>query len=222
MENHYWLDKWQNNDIAFHENNINTHLKIYLEKLNLNPGDTILVPLCGKTKDMLWLAECGLQVIGIELSPIACHDFFAELNITPQITKLSHFTKYQYNNIQILCGDIFTLSNSDLPIIHAIFDCKSLIALPPNLRKKYVDHILGCTGDNIKILLLVLDTNCHTNTPPYSVNNIEVELLYGSHFKIELLKALPFTTIPEHLLKKGYSEITENVYLLEAKPLHEV
>jgi len=125
MKNNYWLDKWQENDIAFHEQNINADLIAYISELNLKPGDCIFVPLCGKTKDMLWLAEKGFHVIGVELSPIACNDFFTELNITPHITKQSKFTKYQYNNIELLCGDLFNLTSIDLPTIHAVYDCKA-------------------------------------------------------------------------------------------------
>jgi thiopurine S-methyltransferase len=50
MKNEYWLNKWQSNDIAFHEQNINPDLIAYIHTLNLHPGDCIFVPLCGKTK----------------------------------------------------------------------------------------------------------------------------------------------------------------------------
>lgn len=51
MVDKYWLDKWKTNDIAFHEQNINVDLIAYINKLNLKPGDSVFVPLCGKTKD---------------------------------------------------------------------------------------------------------------------------------------------------------------------------
>lgn len=214
MEENYWLNKWQTNDIAFHEQTINADLIAYFDKLNLNPGDCIFVPLCGKTKDMLWLAEKGFHVIGIELSPIACNEFFSEFNITPQITKQSKFIKYQYGNIEILCGDLFNLTSADLPIIHAVYDCKALIALPSDLRKKYIDHIVNCAGTKIKILLLTRESGCQVKPPPFPINKAEVDLLYGAYFKVELLKCISITDIPERLVKKGYTEITESVYLI--------
>jgi len=217
MKNNYWLDKWQTNDIAFHEQDINADLIAYVNELNLKPGEHIFVPLCGKTKDMLWLADRGFHVIGVELSPIACSDFFAELNITPHITTQSKFTKYQYNNIELFCGDLFDLTNSDLPIIHAVYDCKALIALPSDLRKRYIDHIVSCAGTKIRILLLTRETNCQVKPPPFPVNKDEVNLLYSSYFDVELLKHLPITDIPERLVKKGYAEMTESVYLISEK-----
>jgi hypothetical protein len=59
MEKEYWLNKWQSKDIAFHEQNINLDLIAYIQTLNLHPGDYIFVPLCGKAKDMIWLAMDG-------------------------------------------------------------------------------------------------------------------------------------------------------------------
>lgn len=219
MEDSYWLEKWKKNDIAFHEQDINADLIDYFDKLNLKPGDCILVPLCGKTKDMLWLHEKGFHVIGVELSPIACSDFFAGLNITPHVTKQSKFTKYQYNNIELLCGDLFNLTSSDLPMIHTVYDCKALIALPSNLRKKYIDHIVKCIGTKIRILLLTRETRCQVKPPPFPINKAEVDLLYGSYFDVQLLKCASITNIPDRLVKKGYAEMTESVYLLSEKVL---
>lgn len=214
MENNYWLDKWKKNDIAFHEQCVNADLITYINELNLKPGDYIFVPLCGKTKDILWLAEKGFHVIGVELSLIACNDFFTELNTKPHITKQSNFTKYQYNNIELLCGDLFNLTSFDLPNIHAVYDCKALIALPSDLRKNYVDHIVACVGTKIRILLFTRETNCQVKPPPFPVNQAEINLLYGSYFDVQLLKHTTMTDIPERLIKKGYLEMTESVYLI--------
>jgi len=214
MEEEFWLAKWQTNDIAFHEQDVNADLITYIAKLNLKPGDNIFVPLCGKTKDIVWLAELGFHVIGVELSAIACDDFFTELNAIPHITKQPNFIKYQHNNIELFCGDIFNLTNSDLPIIQAVYDCKALIALPADLRKKYVAHLVACVGTKVKILLLTRDTNCQVKSPAFPVSPTEVNSLYGSNFDIQQLKCLSTTDIPERLIKKGYAEMTDYVYLI--------
>ena len=214
MQNSYWLNKWQACDIPFHEAHVNADLITYINTLNLNRGDNIFVPLCGKTKDMLWLAEKEFNIFGVELSPIACNDFFSELNIKPRITQLAKFTKYQHSNIELFCGNLFDLTNIDLPPIHAVYDCKALIALPPDSRKKYYDHIINCIGTKIKILLLTRETTCQVQPPPFPISEEEVNLLYGSCFDVQLLKCSSLTNIPERLLKKGYIEMTESVYVM--------
>lgn len=217
MEDKYWLDKWQTNDIAFHEQHVNVDLIAYIDRLNLKPGDCIFVPLCGKTKDMLWLAEKRFHVIGVELSAIACHDFFAELNVTPHIIKQANFTKYQYKNIELFCGDLFNLTSADLPAIQAVYDCKALIALPPDLRKKYIHHIVACVGTKISILLLTRETNCQVVPPPYPINKAEIDLLYGTYFDVSVLKCLSIVDIPVRLMQKEFAEMTESVYLISGK-----
>lgn len=217
MEKEYWLNKWLSKDIAFHEQNINPDLITHIHALNLHPGDSILVPLCGKTKDMIWLANEGFNIIGIELSPIACSEFFSEMNISPQMTKQAKFTRYKHNNIELLCGDIFDLTSSDLPTIHAVYDCKALIALPSDMRKRYVDHLVSCLGTKISILLLTRETNCNINPPPYSVESDEVNLLYSPYFNIHQAKCASVSDIPERLMRKGYREMRERVYLMSEK-----
>lgn len=217
MEKEYWLNKWRSKDIAFHEQDINHDLISYIHTLNLHPGDSIFVPLCGKTKDMVWLANEGFHVIGVELSPIACNEFFTEINISPQITHRPKFIHYKHNNIELLCGDLFDLTKTDLPAIHAIYDCKALIALPDDLREKYVNHIVSCLGTKIKILLLTRESNCHIKPPPYSIDSKEVNLLYGTYFNVEQLKFVSIRDIPERLVKKGYLEMRESVYLISEK-----
>jgi thiopurine S-methyltransferase len=217
MENNYWYNKWRSQDIAFHEQNVNSDLIAYIHLLNLHPGDRIFVPLCGKTKDMLWLAKQGFYVIGVELSPIACNDFFAEMNVSPEITKLTKFTRYQHTNIELLCGNIFDLTPSDLPTVNAMYDCKALIALPSDVKIKYVNHIISCLNDNIKILLLTLESDCAVKPPPYPIDGAEVNELYGSYFDVQQLKSSIITEIPQRRLEKGFLQMKESVYLITSK-----
>lgn len=217
MEKDFWLDKWKTADIAFHQEDINTNLIKHISKLNLQPGDCILVPFCGKTRDMAWLAEQGYHVVGVELSPIACQDFFVELNIEPKITTSKHFTKYQYKNIEILCADLFDLTADDLPTIKAIFDCKALVALPPEMRHRYVHHIEKCAGSKNNILLLASESPCVVKGPPFSVDQSEVNSLYGSKYDVQQIASMSLTDIPQRLINKGYEQFIETVYLLAGK-----
>lgn len=219
MEKAYWLNKWKLQDIAFHEQHVTPDLITYFHYLNLQPGHTVFVPLCGKTKDMLWLVEKGCRVVGVELSEIACHDFFAELKVAPRVTKQANFTQYQYENIELLCGDLFVLTKKDLPRIDAVYDCKALIALPSDIRKKYVEQMIACLGTHIKILLITRESQCQVSPPPFPIDGTEVNLLYGSYFDVKKIKNLLITKdqIPEHLTKKGYTQMFESVYLMTEK-----
>jgi len=214
MKNDFWLNKWESGDIPFHQEEINSNLINYFSKLNLQRDDHILVPLCGKSKDILWLSEQGLQVIGVELSPIACNEFFLELGINPTITRHNLFKIYQYNNIKVICGDFFALSRKDLPSIQAVYDCKALIALPLELRKKYIKHLISCVGDQVKILLVTIDTNDTVKSPPFPINPAEINLLFSDCFDIQKIKCEQVSAFSESLIQKGFTEIVESVYFI--------
>ena len=49
-------------------------------------GSTVLVPLCGKSRDLLWLAQHDFRVTGIEISPIAVEGFFRENGLEAERT----------------------------------------------------------------------------------------------------------------------------------------
>lgn len=217
MEREFWLSKWEKHDIPFHHHEINKDLIKYFNELNLQHGDSIFVPLCGKTKDMIWLANRGLKVIGIELSPIACAEFFTELNVEPEIIKLEKFTKYQHGQITIYCGDLFDIDTISLPTIKAVYDCKAFIALPPDLRKKYVAKIINVLGKHIHILLLTIDSDCDVISPPFPIKSNEVNLLYKDYFNIIVMRSESKKDIPKHLCKKGYQKIIDNIYIISGK-----
>lgn len=214
MENDFWLRRWQTNDIRWHNESVNQSLIDHIDQLQLQPGQCILVPLCGKSQDMLWLANQGYHVVGIELSSLACNDFFKELNVEPDITHHTLFQKFHYRNIDIYCADIFKLAKDHLPTIHAIYDCKALIALPPDMRKQYVDHLIKCLGQQAPILLQTIESTHPVQGPPFSVSGADVRHLYGDTLSIRLLARTPCITIPEHLSKRGYLDLVDCTYLI--------
>ena len=62
MEPDFWHQRWQQNQIGFHQSEVNPYLRKYWQALAIAAPARILVPLCGKSLDLLWLAEQGYQV----------------------------------------------------------------------------------------------------------------------------------------------------------------
>ncbi|TNF00796.1 MAG: thiopurine S-methyltransferase, partial [Deltaproteobacteria bacterium] len=82
MEKEFWLNVWEDGSrLGFHQENYHTLLLRYFTKLETKLGSRILVPLCGKTWDLEWLENKGLDVHGVELSPIAVKSYFTERGI---------------------------------------------------------------------------------------------------------------------------------------------
>lgn len=62
MDANFWHEKWQRREIGFHQPQANPLLVAYFDKLNLAAGSRVLLPLCGKTRDIAWLLDRGFRV----------------------------------------------------------------------------------------------------------------------------------------------------------------
>lgn len=212
-----WLEHWEQGNIAFHQSTVNPLLEKYWSELDIKNTSCVLVPLCGKTLDLLWLANQGHHVIGVELSEIACEHFFIENSLSYDIQQCGELRRYyhlQDKKIELYCGDFFALSSAFLPAISAVYDRAALIALPDKLRKKYTQHLSQLITKNSQALLIVFDSSNIIQGPPYSVSVEEIKELFGSCFKIQELTREHKTDFPKHLYKKGYRDADEVVYHL--------
>jgi thiopurine S-methyltransferase len=214
MDEEYWHQKWQERDIGFNQSLPNKLMQRYFSTLQLAPGSRVLVPLCGQSIDMLWLASQGYQVIGVEISSIACSAFFIENKIPVKIKEIDNFTLYSSEKITLFSGDFFKLDNEILGEIDGVYDRAALIALPDNIRKSYARHLTQLMVPDTKMLLITTsyDQN-EMQGPPFSVEEREIRALYETHFEIKTLYRKQFD-VPPHLKRKGLLQATENVYVL--------
>ena len=74
MEPDFWKARWAEDRIGWHQADGNVNLREYWR----GSCRRVLVPLCGKSPDLLWLADRGHDVVGIEISEIAVAAFFDE------------------------------------------------------------------------------------------------------------------------------------------------
>lgn len=188
MHGRYWQQRWEENRIGFHQQDINPYLIRYLPELGLRSDAHIFVPLCGKSLDLLWLRKQGFRVTGIELSQIAVEAFFAENHLQPRISEDSRFKIYEVDNLRIICGDFFELNKQDVRSIDAIYDRAALIAMNDDLRKKYAVQITNLFTEHQRMLLLtIFFSGKEESGPPFSVDSNAVHQLYASRWKIREL-----------------------------------
>jgi thiopurine S-methyltransferase len=209
-----WLDHWKRGDIAFHLSIVNPMLEKYWHQLNIASDCTVLVPLSGKSLDLLWLANRGHQVIGVELSEIACEAFFSENKLAYNKQKINNFICYYNHKIKLFCGDFFALTSDLLPDITAVYDRAALIALPDELRTRYAKHLTQLMTTDSQMLLIVYESNDIIQGPPYPLSHQEIKNYYKNQFQISELARLQKTEFPKHLYDKGYRKADEVVYYL--------
>ena len=136
-----WISRWESNRIGWHAEQVNRHLNKYLDRFDLSFGESVFVPLCGKTNDMQYLLEKNIKVIGVEMSNIAIEQFFSENNLDYSVSEVDKFVLYEGKQIKLYCGDFFDLESKHLHHVRALYDRASLIALNEGLRQKYVKHL---------------------------------------------------------------------------------
>lgn len=209
MDADFWHQRWQDNEIGFHEPVANPLLTEHINQLALPPGSRILVPLCGKSHDLSWLAAQGYEVIGVELSALAAKTFFEELGSEATITEYDKIHAYTAGNITILVGDIFNVNQHLLGDIDAIYDRAALVALPAATRPLYCRHLIAITQHARQLLINYEYDQSLMDGPPFSISNAELQQLYGDSYDIQSLKKLPVES-----KLKGHSAI-EKVWLLE-------
>ena len=211
-----WLEFWANNETNWHSDVVTQELEKYLGLLKLESGDTVFVPLCGKSLDMIYMLNRGFSVIGVEVSEIGIKQFFHENGLDFTISQVGEFDLYSAKNIEIYCGDFFSLTSKHLCGVKAVFDRKSLIALDRNLRQKYVKHLNGIISLGVRILLITLHYPKHQMSgPPFSVDKSEFESLFSMAFNYQELK--PFQDIENgsKLASSGLDYIENTAYCLQ-------
>ena len=62
---------WRTGQIAFHQSSVDRSLRRHWPTLGLSAGNRVFAPLCGKSLDLLWLRDQGLEVLGVELAAAA-------------------------------------------------------------------------------------------------------------------------------------------------------
>lgn len=187
MSNQDWRDCWRRNDIDFHQADGNPLLQRFWPSLELPPNCTILVPLCGKSRDLQWLAERGHQVMGVELSPIAISAFFRESGLAPQRTREGRFTVWRHGRIAILGGDLFDLTPAHVAGVTIVYDRSSLTALPTARRRDYARHMIRILPAHSRTLLLTMESPEGDRPPPPYRIDAEISALYGGTCDVTLI-----------------------------------
>ncbi|MBK5476037.1 thiopurine S-methyltransferase [Pseudomonas sp. TH21] len=213
MEPKFWQERWARNQIGFHLPEVNPYLQRHWPQLALAQGAQVLVPLCGKSLDLMWLASHGLRVLGVELSEQAVKAFFSEQNLVPRITRRGVFSVYQADLIEVWCGDFFALDAEAVADCTALYDRAALIALPPLMRARYAEHLHQLLRPGCQGLLITLDYDQTQKAgPPFAVTDDEVKVLFGSQWTLRVLEEQDILGESWKFVQDGVTQLDERVY----------
>jgi len=202
--NESWLERWQEGRIGWHETDGNRSLKRYWR----GDGLRVLVPLCGKSVDMLWLAEQGNQVTGVEVSDIAAREFFSDNKL--RCERSADGTRYAGTDlpVTIVCVDYLAFDETDFD---AHYDRGALVALPADRRARYAAHTTARLRENPVQFVITLEYDqARADGPPYSVTPEEVLSYWPTLSRVAAYDDI--ANAPPKFRDAGLAEMTEVVW----------
>ena len=204
-----WLDRWATGRIGWHEEDGNAGLQSHWPA-NAD-AKRVLVPLCGKSQDLIWLARRGHEVVGVELAEKAIHEFFADNDLAYRVDSSEALDCYSADDfpISIYCGDYFEF---DAPPFDALYDRGALVAMPESLRSKYVGHTKKLLRpDAIRLLITLEYDQSVVQGPPFALLPSELSTYWDDLVRVEEIDDLE--TCPPKFRAAGLTEIKEVVWL---------
>jgi thiopurine S-methyltransferase len=218
MQPEFWEERWREGRIGFHRPTVDENLARFWPALEAPPAGRVFVPLCGKSRDLLWLRERGYTVVGVELSQIALEAFCMENGIPARRRRLADFERYEAPGLELYRGDFFALTPSLLGHPVAVFDRAALVAWPPELRLQYARQLTALTPPGAPTLLITLEYPQDLMTgPPFSVDAAEVERLYSPHHAIRELARRDVLASEPRMRERGITELIEVCHRLVRK-----
>jgi len=170
-----WNQRWVDKRTGWHRGEVNPTLEKYFPS---SEKPTCFFPLCGKTLDMIWVAQKGCQVRGAEFSQLAIDQFFEENKIANKEENAFIQSTESSFDIALKQGDFFEYPDNQK--FELIFDRGSMVAVNPKDREKYAQKIKTLLKSDGKVLLSAIsrDEEHLKNGPPFHLTVDDVKNAY--------------------------------------------
>lgn len=204
----YWHNRWDKEQTGWHRAIYNDLLLKHWPSINAPSGGEVLVPLCGKSLDMLWLAEQGYNVVGLEMVEQAVQAFFEENKLETVSNEIGKHIKYSSPQFTIFQGDLFDLE-AGVVQADAWYDRAAMVALPNSLRENYVKQICQQTKPGASGLLITFAyPQEQMDGPPFALHDEDVLRFFADGFEVECLEKIDL----EDEKDRGLSNVTSTVF----------
>jgi len=204
-----WLERWANGRTGWHEKDGNAGLKSHWP--THAGANRVLVPLCGKSPDLIWLAKRGHEVVGVELAEKAVREFFTDHGLAYKSETGDHLDRYSANdlNITLYCGDYFKF---DAPPFDALYDRGALVAMPESLRPGYVEQTKRLLrSDAVRMIITLEYDQSIVQGPPFAVLPAEIGAYWQDLARVDEIDDIE--TCPPKFRAAGLEDIQEVIWL---------
>jgi thiopurine S-methyltransferase len=211
MQHDFWQARWRAGQIGFHLDAVNPHLVEHVARLG-PPGTRVLVPLCGKSHDLAWLAAAGYDVWGVEFVPEAASAFFAERGLSPETRSLPGGAQaLRVGAVTIVVGDLFALDASVVGGAGAIYDRAALVAVDPPRRDDYLARLRALAADDARALFVTMEHDTGSG-PPFSVEPEALARLAAGRFALDPLAVHDLLDAEPRWRERGATYLRERIW----------
>jgi thiopurine S-methyltransferase len=213
-----WLARWNSGQIGFHRASVNPNLAAHAARLLPIGGERVLVPLCGKSLDLVWLEQRGHSVVGVEFAEKAVRDFLAEQR-RPSTERAprpgSPLRVFESGRVELWLGDFFALDAKRDGTFPAIYDRAALVAIEPTRRAEYAAKVVELLAPRGRVLLVGLEYDrTRMEGPPFTVARAEAEALFRPSCDVERLSEKDVLDEEPRFRERGLDALREYVLLL--------
>lgn len=215
MEASFWHERWDTDVVPFDQPEPNPLMVTHWERLGADEQRAVFVPLAGRSVDMVWLASRGHRVIGSELSEKAVTDFFAARGLAPEVRTEGALRVFAAGPYELWCGDFFEMGADALTGVGAVYDRASLVALPPEMRRRYAAHLKAIVPADASLFVIGFEYDqTQMGGPPFSVTRDEIATLFGDTYDLEVVVADDSLDRNPGLGERGLTSLVESVVML--------
>lgn len=216
MEVSYWQSRWQKGNIGWHMETVYPPLSNLWRRIGIKSDTRVLVPLCGKSLDLLWLADHCDTVTGVEISPKALQQVMQQHSESFVQDTRYGFTIYRSKSLVLWEADFAKLPADQIPSQNLIYDKASIVALPPAKRLAHAKKMIELCNPDTQILIQVFEYDQREmDGPPFSVDEQELKKLFGQRFKLKCIHEQSKLEELEKFKRRGLSSyLTEKIFHL--------
>lgn len=174
-----WQKHYDDNDLAWDLGEVaNPFIRLWEDKI-LKPG-TLIVPGCGQGHEVVYFAERGLQVTGVDYSPGAeklLRDSLSNKNL----------------NAQVLHRDFFELDETHNQAYDNMLEQTFFCAIHPDQRPAYVATVSRILKPDGLLFGLFYETG-EEGGPPFNTTEADIQNHFAAAFDIERLEKCSFSS----------------------------
>jgi SAM-dependent methyltransferase len=132
-------------------------------------GGRVLVPGCGTGHDVRELARRGLEVVGLDVAPLAVERARA------------HPAAGAETYVE---GDLFALPQEMRGAFDGVFEHTCFCAIDPALRGAYVEAVASALKPGGRLLAVFYADPDGDDGPPFGCTTKELDALFGAEFRL--------------------------------------